>query len=74
MKWMRRLLVLTILGLLGLYPLLAPPAHRIDQAHCDRIKEGMTRQQVEGIFGVPAGDYDWAEANQRRLWAIIPCW
>ena len=69
MKWMRRLLVLTILGLLVLYPLLAPPAHRIDQAHCDLIKAGMTRQQVEGILGVPAGDYDWAEADQPDVWA-----
>ena len=69
MKWMRRLLVLTILGLLGLYPLLAPPAHRIDPAHGDRIKPGMTRQQVEGIFGVPAGEYDWAEAQSQKLWS-----
>ena len=68
MKWMRRLLLLTLLGLLGLYPLLAPPAHRIDQAHCDRITVGMTRQQVEAIFGVPEGDYDWAEADQQGVW------
>ena len=71
-KWMRRLLVLTILALLGLYPLLAPPAHRIDQAHCDRITAGMTRQQVEGILGVPAGDYDWAEAEPHSLfWSYV---
>ena len=71
MKWMRRFLVLTILGLLVLYPLLAPPAHRIDRAHFDKIHVGMTRHQVEGIFGVPAGGYDWAELENPQLWTYV---
>lgn len=45
------------------YPLLAPTAHRIDQAHFDLIKGGMTKAEVEAIFGVPAGEYDWASVG-----------
>jgi hypothetical protein len=41
-----------------LYPLLAPPPHRIDEAHFQLIAEGMTEAEVEAIFGVPAGSYD----------------
>jgi transcriptional regulator with XRE-family HTH domain len=47
-----------------LYPLLAPRAHRIDQAHFERIAKGMTREQVESIFGAAPGEYDWAEPDQ----------
>jgi hypothetical protein len=43
-----------------LYPLLAPPVHRIDDSHYRRIKVGMTEADVEAIFGVHPGDYDWA--------------
>jgi hypothetical protein len=54
------------------YPLLAPTPHRIDQAHADRIAVGMTRTQVEAIFGVPAGQYDWAEQDpSTRAWLSI---
>src|SRR5262245_60856276 len=74
MRWLRRLIVLFLVGLLGLYPLLAPPPHRIDQAHCDLIKEGMTKDEVESIFGVPSGEYDFAErkfsAYQFRISAV----
>ena len=72
MRWRRRLIVLFTIGLLGLYPLLAPPPHRIDQAHCDLIKEGMTKDEVESIFGVPPGEYDFAEQKfsgyRFRVW------
>jgi len=61
MRWPRRLIVLFLVGLLGLYPLLAPPPHRIDKAHCDLIKKGMTKDEVESIFGMPPGEYDFAE-------------
>src|SRR5439155_10645107 len=52
-----------------LYPLLAPTPHRIDRVHADLITAGMTKHQVEAIFGVPAGSYDWAEegGHQRFL-------
>jgi hypothetical protein len=33
------------------------PQERIGPAAYDRIKVGMTRQQVEGIIGLPTGDY-----------------
>jgi hypothetical protein len=59
-----RALLLVATGAVGfLYPLLAPTAHRIDAEHGDRIKAGMTRPEVEAIFGVPAGRYDWAEPD-----------
>ena len=59
----RIVLIVILTGLLGLYPLLAPPPHRIDQSHADLIIRGMSREQVEAIFGVPPGDYDWAESD-----------
>ena len=63
MRWPRRLIALFLVGVLGLYPLLAPPPHRIDKAHCDLIKEGMTKDEVESIFGAPPGEYDFAETK-----------
>jgi len=42
------------------YPLLAPTAHRIDEAHFEQISLGMTLEEVESRFGAPAGSYDWA--------------
>jgi hypothetical protein len=62
-NWLRLFSAVALVCLLGLYPILAPPAHRIDQAHADLIVQGMTKEQVEAIFGVPAGEYDWAELN-----------
>jgi hypothetical protein len=60
-KWLRLFSAVALVCLLGLYPLLAPPAHRIDRAHADLIVQGMTKEQVEAISGVPPGEYDWAE-------------
>lgn len=60
-RWNRILLVLLIASIAFFYPLLAPTPHRIDRAHADLIVQGMTKEQVEAIFGVPAGEYDWAE-------------
>jgi hypothetical protein len=61
--WNRILLAALIVLITFLYPLLAPTPHRIDQAHADLIVQGMTKDQVEAIFGVPAGAYDWAEPD-----------
>ncbi len=33
------------------------PSHRIHKAAFDQIKEGMTKAEVESLFGVPAGVY-----------------
>jgi hypothetical protein len=60
-RWNRMLLAALIVLITFLYPLLAPTPHRIDPAHADLIVQGMTKEQVEAIFGAPAGDYDWAE-------------
>lgn len=60
-RWTRMPLITLIVLITFLYPLLAPTPHRIDQTHADFIVRGMTKQQVEAIFGVPAGSYDWAE-------------
>ncbi len=62
--WSRLILVGLILSITFLYPLLAPPAHRIDKAHFEMIQPGMTRAEVEAIFGVPPGEYNWAEAKE----------
>jgi len=67
----RIVLIVILTGLLGLYPLLAPPPHRIDQSHADLITKGMSREQVEAIFGVPSGDYDWAEAEKHTTTLLL---
>src|SRR5215475_126609 len=56
-------LMIVLLATITLFfPLLASP-HRIDEAHRDLIREGLTAAEVESIFGVPAGTYDWAVAE-----------
>jgi hypothetical protein len=67
----RAAVVLATVTILFFYPFLAPPAHRIDQAHLDLIKSGMTEAEVEDVFGVPAGEYDWAVAVPPNVWADI---
>ena len=62
----RGLLVVLLLAVTVLYPWLAPPAHRIDATHLALIREGMTLADAEGVFGVPAGDYDWAVASSSK--------
>src|SRR5262245_3508603 len=65
-RWNRMLLAALIASITFFYPLLAPTAHRIDPAHFELIVAGMTKEQVEAIFGVPAGQYDWAEDDSHR--------
>jgi hypothetical protein len=63
-RFISRFLLIALLAVvIGFYPLLAPTPHRIDQAHFELIQEGMTQSEVAAIFGVPAGRYDWAEAD-----------
>src|SRR5262245_41430890 len=53
-------LMIVLLATITLFfPLLASP-HRIDEAHRNLIREGIPAAEVESIFGVPAGSYDWA--------------
>jgi hypothetical protein len=55
-----RISAVTALALITfLYPLGAPPRHRIDERHFKLIRPGMTEAEVEAIFGAPAGVYDW---------------
>jgi hypothetical protein len=67
----RVVLAALIAGITLLFPLLAPPAHRIDEAHFKLIDKGMTLAQVEGIFGGPPGEYDWAEADGGAFWSVV---
>ena len=65
----RSLVVIGLAAITLLLPLLVS-SHRIDEAHRNLIREGMTAAEVESIFGVPAGTYDWAvrdEMEWRRL-------
>jgi hypothetical protein len=59
-RLMQATIVVLLIGTLFLYPLLAPPPHRIDESHFQLVTEGMTEAEVEAIFGVAAGSYDWA--------------
>jgi hypothetical protein len=67
----RRLSRCLVIGLLAaitlFFPLLASP-HRIDEAHRNLIREGMTAAEVESIFGVPPGRYDWAVPDETYLY------
>jgi len=66
-RWKQIVLALLIASIALFYPLLAPTPHRIDQGHADLIVQGMTKEQVEAIFGMPAGQYDWAEESLDRF-------
>jgi hypothetical protein len=33
------------------------PAHRVNLYTAEKVRQGMTQRQVEGMFGVPPGDY-----------------
>jgi len=67
-KRFRRGLLVALVALVAFfYPLLAPTPHRIDETHFKLIEQGMSRAQVEAIFGVPPGEYDWAEADGAAL-------
>jgi hypothetical protein len=52
-------------------PLLAPVPHRIDDEHFKLIQPGMTEAEVEAIFGVPAGSYDWAVQDDSILYMMV---
>jgi len=67
---MRATAIVLLIGTLFLYPLLAPPSHRIDEAHFQLITEGMTEAEVEAIYGVPAGSYDWARPQTDLIWLV----
>ena len=66
LKCSRAVLAFLLVGVLGIYPMLAP-AHCIDAARFELIRPGMTRAEVESIFGVPPGEYDWAEEDIEKL-------
>jgi hypothetical protein len=69
---LRRIAVLAVFVMITLFfPLLAPPRHRIDDAHFRLIKGGMTEAEVEAIFGVPAGGYDWAVRNESARFNLL---
>jgi hypothetical protein len=50
------LVTLTAAGLIALR--LTTPRHRINEENFNKLRLGMTKPEVEALFGVPAGDYD----------------
>jgi hypothetical protein len=69
-RFARGLLLVLLAVVVGIFPLLAPTPHRIDHDHFALIQDGMTKAEVEAIFGVPPGEYDWAEQSYagQTLW------
>jgi hypothetical protein len=67
----RILVLIATIAVLFFYPLIAPPPHRIDEAHLALIVPGMSEAEVEGIFGVPAGAYDWFVGDEPSIWIEI---
>src|SRR5262245_24797674 len=59
----RGLVIVVLAAITLLLPLLAS-SHRIDEAHRNLIREGMTAADVESLLGVPAGTYDWAVRDE----------
>ena len=68
---LRVLVPLVTVTVVFAFPLLAPTPHRIDQAHFGLIQAGMSRADVEAIFGVPPGQYGWAEQSPPASWVAI---
>jgi hypothetical protein len=54
--WIGLLAVLLVLGG-ALLPLLFPRSSKVTRANFDRIEMGMSRAEVEALFGGPPGDY-----------------
>jgi hypothetical protein len=59
--------LLMLVAVAFLYPLVAPTPHRIDDAHFELIRVGMTEAEVAGIFGVLPGNYDWAVHDETEF-------
>jgi hypothetical protein len=70
-RFLRMIAVKFLVGATFVYPLVAPPSHRIDEAHFRLIRAGMTEAEVEGIFGVPAGVYDWVMVLEEKYQTVI---
>jgi hypothetical protein len=71
----RRLLLeagaLALLALTGLAVLRRlPPRPGITRANYERLREGMTVQQVEGILGGSPGNYSRFSDKEAGLWAL----
>jgi hypothetical protein len=50
-RLLRATAVVLLIGTLFLYPPLAAPPHRIDEAHFQVITEGMTEAEVDWFLG-----------------------
>jgi len=71
-RFLRVIVATLLVGVVFVYPMAAPPQHRIDGRHFDLVREGMTYADAEAIFGVPAGVYDWAMiSNEDPKWQIV---
>jgi hypothetical protein len=56
-KWVVGSLAVALLLFGGLFALLMPWPCPVNRAAFDRVKEGMTQEEVHGILGGPPGDY-----------------
>jgi hypothetical protein len=60
-RWSRFAAVAATVLIVGVYPILASQAHRIDEVHYELICDGMSLDTVQNVFGVSPGDYDGAK-------------
>ena len=60
-------MALACMGLVGLFALwFVQPGYRIDKLAIEKIKIGMTEDEVVRIVGMPPGDYRTAAAQEER--------
>ena len=77
LRWIRKLIKRCILlafafVIFALYVMYRPPSEvslRINQTNFDRIESGMTKQEVEEIFGCPPGNYSHSRSASSYFYA-----
>lgn len=69
LPWLAGLTALLLVGYVALW--LTAPAHRISRASFDRVREGMTAEDLEEVFGLPAGRYRAGEEGSLFSAALI---
>jgi hypothetical protein len=74
--WVVSAVIVFLAGVLGwnLYLAAARPTWRINRERFEQIKEGMTRDEVIALIGLPPGDYTFMKAEWINLAVMCSKW